>query len=126
MFPDGNQHQEIPTIFYLRPSMMEIDTNLAYLIIQAGLIVLFWYAVSRWISWKRCSARSSCRGRDDKPEPTKTLRRALILGVVWAGTYILIRRGLNPDVSSVYTYSDDAIYGGLAAFASTLVNDLVS
>jgi len=91
--------------------MFGIDTNLSFILGYIALISLAWKL-----------ARSLLK---KKKGEKKNLVNALIIGVIWIISYLVIRVYLNPDISNVTEHTDAAIFGGLASFTSTLVKDLL-
>ena len=53
------------------------------------------------------------------------LRKAVLSALIWSVCYLYIRRYLNPEVKDYNKYRTDSVYGGLAAFAATLLKDLI-
>jgi hypothetical protein len=52
---------------------------------------------------------------------------ALIKGIVWAFSYLFIRRYLNPEnKGNVDKFKKDAIYGGIATIISIYLNDFLN
>ena len=50
------------------------------------------------------------------------IRDAIIAGIVWALTYLYIRKYLNPSTNEFYMdFAEDAIYGGLAVTVNMLI-----
>ncbi len=50
------------------------------------------------------------------------IQKALISGLIWAVTYLYIRRYLNPEnAGDITKYKMDALYGGLAAVVAAVL-----
>jgi uncharacterized membrane-anchored protein len=57
----------------------------------------------------------------------KLLMNAIVSGIVWYITYLYIRRYLNPENNkNISKWSNDAIYGALASFASVIAKDIIT
>ena len=93
----------------------QIDTSFSKVAIVYAVIVFVWIIVRIFLLAKKRT------WKEDRNE----IISATISGLVWAITYLFIRRQYNPDVKDMYIHSDDAIFGGLAAFAATLFKPLV-
>lgn len=61
------------------------------------------------------------------PITEKNFKKAAIAGAVWYFTYLYIRRYLNPkNEYSLEPFYQDAMYGALASFVSSLVRDYLN
>jgi hypothetical protein len=52
---------------------------------------------------------------------------ALLKGIVWAFSYLFIRRYLNPENKrNIDKFKMDAIFGGIATIASIYLNEILA
>ena len=86
----------------------KIDTKLPNLVFILIAISIAWAALNYFM------------GSTPDFQHFQHLSTSFISGVLWGVTYLFIRRTFNPDVGNMYDFSDDAIFGGVAAFASSL------
>lgn len=50
------------------------------------------------------------------------IRDAVIAGIIWALTYLFVRKYLNPSTRAFYMeFAEDAFYGGLAVSVNMLL-----
>jgi len=56
----------------------------------------------------------------------KEIVTAIVAGIVWALTYLYVRRYMNPETRENYMkFRDDAIYGGLAVAVAFMAKNLL-
>ena len=51
----------------------------------------------------------------------QVFRSFLVRAVLWGLTYYFIRRGLNPEHEDLDKFNNDAIYGSVAVFVSSVL-----
>ena len=89
----------------------------------SGLIASF----ILWISRSAATKRFFLFGFETPKKLWTAVYESLVTAVCWGGSYMLIRRGMNPDTRSNFLrkYWKDAVYGSLAGFNASFMKQVL-